>query len=56
MGSQIDYLLSLQAVRERAQLVFKQAKQGRLNHFEYDETKMPEVADRVVALISVRCN
>ncbi|KAI0173382.1 DUF1688-domain-containing protein [Hypoxylon sp. FL1284] len=47
----IAYLLSLQAVRERAQVVFTAAREGRLNSFEYDEQRMSAVADFVISVI-----
>ncbi|KAH8900861.1 hypothetical protein GQ53DRAFT_708734 [Thozetella sp. PMI_491] len=52
MSSEIDYLLSLQAVRERSARVFKFAEQGALNHFHYDPNRLQDVADFVVRVIS----
>jgi hypothetical protein len=53
MDDQIEYLLSLEAVRERAKLVFERAKLGQLSNFEYHSERMSDVADAVVATISV---
>lgn len=49
----IEYLKSLQAVRERAQLVLKAAEQGALSHFRYNPARMPAVVDFVARIISV---
>ncbi|KAH8201495.1 hypothetical protein TruAng_004343 [Truncatella angustata] len=50
-SSEINYLLSLQAVRERSQLVFQAAKEGSLDSFDYDEQRMSEVAKFVINII-----
>ncbi|KAJ2521538.1 hypothetical protein H4217_001337 [Coemansia sp. RSA 1939] len=47
----IKYLKSLEAVRERSQEVLKRAEEGRLLHFEYDESKVDKVAEYVYSLI-----
>ncbi|KAI1394735.1 DUF1688-domain-containing protein [Hypoxylon fuscum] len=47
----IAYLLSLQAVRDRSQIVLKAAREGRLHNFEYDEKRMTAVADFVISVI-----
>ncbi|KAJ2663330.1 hypothetical protein IWW48_001432 [Coemansia sp. RSA 1200] len=47
----IKYLKSLEAVRERSQEVLKRAEQGKLQHFEYDASKVDEVAEYVYSLI-----
>ncbi|KAI1372221.1 DUF1688-domain-containing protein [Hypoxylon crocopeplum] len=47
----IAYLLSLQAVRERAQVVLAAAREGRLHSFEFDEERMSAVADFVISVI-----
>jgi hypothetical protein len=49
----IEYLKSLQAVRERAHLVLKAAEQGALSHFHYDPARMPAVVEFVAGVISV---
>lgn len=49
----IAYLLSLQAVRDRSQIVLKAAREGRLHNFEYDEKRMTAVADFVISVIEV---
>jgi hypothetical protein len=53
-SSDIAHLLTLRAVRERAELVFQAAKEGSLNSFEYDAQRMPAVAEYVIGIISVR--
>lgn len=49
----IEYLKSLQAVRERASLVLKAAEIDELTHFSYHSDKMGEVADYVTGIINV---
>lgn len=53
MNSDIQYLLSLQAVRDRANKVFDIAKRGALNHFEFHPEKLPTATDYIVNVISV---
>jgi hypothetical protein len=53
MENDRDYLLSLQAVRDHASKVFQAAKRGNLKHFDYDESRMGEVADYVSKVIDV---
>lgn len=53
MEKDISYLLSLQAVRQRAQLVFEAAQQGSLHSFEYDTTRLPDAAKFVISVIEV---
>ncbi|KAK6084643.1 urg3 [Seiridium cupressi] len=48
---EITHLLSLQAVRERSQLVLQAAKEGKLNSFDYDEPRMTDVANFVIDII-----
>lgn len=50
-NSEVAYLLSLEAVRQRAQTVLRAAEAGRLNNFNYDAHRMPEAADFVVSTI-----
>ncbi|OAP58282.1 hypothetical protein AYL99_07372 [Fonsecaea erecta] len=50
--AEIAEILSLQSVRTQAQHVLDAARKGLLNHFDYDESRMPEVADYVVSIIS----
>jgi hypothetical protein len=52
--SDIEYLKSLQAVRERANLVLKAAEKDELSHFKYDASLMPKAAEFVAGIISVR--
>ncbi|EFX03998.1 conserved fungal protein [Grosmannia clavigera kw1407] len=47
----VAYLLSLEAVRERSREVLLAAQAGDLNHFDYHESKLPEVASFVCAII-----
>lgn len=49
----IEYLKSLQAVRDRANLVLEAAQRDQLTHFHYHADKMPSVADFVAGIISV---
>ena len=49
----IEYLKSLQAVRERASLVLKAAEQDKLTHFVYHEDLMPATAEFVSGIITV---
>lgn len=49
----ISYLLSLQAVRRRAQQVLSAAQEGSLVNFDYDGHRLPAVADFVVGVIRV---
>ena len=53
MNSDIQYLLSLQAVRDRSHKVFDAAKRGALNHFEFHPEKLPIATDYIVNVISV---
>ncbi|OJJ52769.1 hypothetical protein ASPSYDRAFT_73350 [Aspergillus sydowii CBS 593.65] len=48
----IEYLKSLQAVRERAQLVLQAACKDELSHFHYNASKMPKVAEFVTGIIT----
>lgn len=52
----IEYLKSLQAVRERAQLVLQAACKDELSHFHYNAAKMSTVAEFVTGIITVRLN
>jgi hypothetical protein len=53
MTPDIEYLLSLEAVRERAQVVFAAAKRDELSHFTYHADKLPEAAAFVTSVIKV---
>jgi hypothetical protein len=53
MTADIEYLLSLEAVRERAQVVFAAAKSDELSHFTYHADKLPEAAAFVTSVIKV---
>ncbi|RVX66955.1 hypothetical protein B0A52_09079 [Exophiala mesophila] len=52
MDSDIDYLLSLAAVRDRANVVLDLAEKGKLNHFNYEPKNLDVVADYVSNLIT----
>jgi hypothetical protein len=54
MESKVKYLLSLRAIRERAQIVRDAAQAGKLNHFDLHEDRMDDVADFVTTVIKVR--
>ena len=53
MTSEIEYLLSLEAVRERSRLVFAAAQRDELSHFIYHASKLPEAAAYVTSVINV---
>jgi hypothetical protein len=53
MNSDVKYLLSLRAIRERAQLVWRAAEAGELAHFNVHRDKLEDVADFVVSVIKV---
>lgn len=57
MGSavpkEVEYLKSLQAVRERSKIVMQAAEDGALNSFNYHAEKMDEVVKLIAELISV---
>lgn len=53
VSSEVEHILTLEAVRERARQVLQSAESGHLNHFDYDESRMPEVAEFVSGIISV---
>ncbi|OAL26466.1 hypothetical protein AYO20_10134 [Fonsecaea nubica] len=52
LDAEISAILSLESVRSKAQHVLDAARKDSLNHFDFDETKMPEVADFVLSIIS----
>lgn len=54
MDEKVKYLLSLDAVRERAKLVGKAAEAGKLSHFEVHEDRLKDVASFVTTVIKVR--
>ena len=54
MAPEIEHLLGLQAVRERAQLVLAEAEEGRLNSFEYHPERLLTAAEFVIGVINVR--
>ncbi|KAF5574409.1 urg3 [Fusarium pseudocircinatum] len=51
MDADRNYLLSLQAVRDQASKVLVAAKQGSLKHFDFNESRMIDVADFVYNVI-----
>ncbi|EED16296.1 conserved hypothetical protein [Talaromyces stipitatus ATCC 10500] len=51
MDSEIEYILSLKAVREKAHKVLELAEQGKLTHFNYDRDKLDVAADYVIGII-----
>lgn len=51
MADQVKYLLSLQAIRDRASRVADVAKAGQLNHFDVREDRLDDVADLVISVI-----
>ena len=54
MNPNIAHLMSLEAVRERAQIVYDAAKKGGLNNFEFHQEKLDDAADYVTGIIKVR--
>lgn len=53
MTSGIEYLLSLEAIRKRSQIVFEAAQKDELSHFDYHPSKLPEAAAYVTSVINV---
>lgn len=53
MTPDIEYLLSLEAVRERSRKVFAAAQRDELTHFTYHASKLPEAAAYVSSVINV---
>ncbi|KAI9731649.1 MAG: hypothetical protein M1818_007779 [Claussenomyces sp. TS43310] len=51
MDERVQYLLSLEAVRERSKIVYEAAQVGGLTHFEYHPSRMDAAADYVASLI-----
>ncbi|KAJ4244415.1 hypothetical protein NW762_014543 [Fusarium torreyae] len=51
MDADRNYLLSLQAVRDHASKVLAAAKHGSLKHFDFNESRMSDVADFVYNII-----
>lgn len=51
--SGVEYLLSLQAVRARANRVYDLALDNRLNHFHFDKERLNEASAFVAQVISV---
>lgn len=56
MDPQVKYLLSLRAVRERAQAVGHVAESGNLSNFDVHEDKLDSVVDFVALIIKVRAS
>lgn len=48
--AEYEYLQTPTAIRERCERIYELASTGRLEHFELNESRLPEVADRVVRL------
>lgn len=49
----IEYLKTLQAVRERSRLVLEAARQGKTNNFVFHEDRMKHVTEFVASVIDV---
>jgi hypothetical protein len=49
----VNYIRSLKAVRERSQKVYDLAAQGKLDHWDWDESKLAVVADYCAKMIEV---
>lgn len=56
MNSDVKYLLSLRAVRDRAKIVGEVAKSKNLTHFDLHEDKVDDVVDFVASVIKVRAH
>jgi hypothetical protein len=54
MDPKVKYLLSLRAIRDRANVVGEIAKAGNLAHFQLHEDKLDDVVDFVASVIKVR--
>lgn len=48
--AEYEYLQTPRAIRERCERVFEAARAGELEHWVLDETRLPDVAERVAAL------
>jgi Protein of unknown function (DUF1688) len=48
--AEYEYLQTPGAIRERCERVYELARAGQLEHFELDESRLPEVAERVLTL------
>lgn len=53
MDSRISYLLSLDAVRERASIVYDAAKRDLLTNFDFHPERLDSVADYVAGIIEI---
>jgi hypothetical protein len=53
MDAQVKYLLSLDAIRDRAKIIGEAAKAGKLSHFDVHEEQLGAVADYVTGVIKV---
>lgn len=54
MDPEVKYLLSLRAIRERANIVGDAAQARKLTHFDFHEERMGDVAEFVTSVIQVR--
>jgi hypothetical protein len=54
MDPNVKYLLSLRAIRDRANVVREIAEAGNLAHFDLREDKLDDVVDFVASVIKVR--
>lgn len=53
MNQEVQYILSLKAVRERANHVLNLAKDNHLNHFDYHEDRLNDAVQYVAGIIKV---
>jgi hypothetical protein len=56
MDDKVKYLLSLEAIRGRASIVYKAAQEGKLSNFDFHPEHMEDAAAYVAALIDVCAN
>jgi hypothetical protein len=54
MDPEIQYVLGLKAIRERAHRVLQFAEEDRLNHFEYHPDRLQDAVQYVMNIIKVR--
>jgi hypothetical protein len=53
MDPEIQYVLGLKAVRERAHRVLKLAEENRLNHFQHHPDRLQDAGQYVINIIKV---
>ena len=51
MSSQVEYLLSLGAIRDQSKIISEVAHAGKLSHFDFHRGRMEDVADFTLSVI-----